>query len=210
MSRSLVRTIMLLGAAVLSACSSSGEGATVDAAGGDDAPIDARGGTGGPDDAQREPGEPAELAGITRAHNDVRARVATATALPPMAWDDALAATAAAYLPSCVDRDGNGLIDHNPDRAKGHAFLVGENIFASTGTATAAAAVGSWADEQRYYQYADNTCVAGKVCGHYTQVVWRDSVKIGCAIHRCANLRYASTILCDYGPAGNVGRDKPY
>ncbi len=210
MSRSLVRTMALtgalLGAAMLAACGGSGDGATVDAAGGD-TPIDARGAAA---DAQREPGEPAELAGITRAHNDVRAMVATATALPPMAWDDALAATAAAYLPSCVDRDGNGLIDHNPDRAKGHAFSVGENIFASTGTATAAAAVGSWADEQRYYQYADNTCTAGKVCGHYTQVVWRDSVKIGCAIHRCANLRYASTILCDYGPAGNVGRDKPY
>lgn len=28
-----------------------------------------------------------------------------------------------------------------------------------------------WAKEGQYYTYANNSCAAGKVCGHYTQVI---------------------------------------
>ena len=43
------------------------------------------------------------------------------------------------------------------------------------------------------------------ICGHYTQVVWRTSVNVGCALHDCPGLAYGSTIVCDYGPGGNSG-----
>jgi len=156
-------------------------------------------------------GEPAALAGITQAHNQVRAMIQTTPALQPLTWDDALAATAAAWVARCQDHDDPiGLIDHNPGRSDGHPYYVGENVFASTGTATGDQAVGSWADEASDYNVTANTCASNKVCGHYTQLVWRTTLKVGCAIGSCPGLRFPNTIVCDYGPGGNVNNQRPY
>jgi pathogenesis-related protein 1 len=137
-----------------------------------------------------------------------------AGALPALAWDDSLAATAAAWAATCTDADRDGLLDHNPDRSAGHPEYVGENIFASSGTATAHDAVllakYGWASEAASFHDATNTCDAGATCGHYTQVVWRATQRVGCALHRCAGLQFSSTIVCDYGPGGNIGNQKPY
>jgi pathogenesis-related protein 1 len=171
-------------------------------------PIDAPGGGGGGS------GEPAALTGITMFHNQIRATVDTTGvsggALPDLVWDDSLAATAAAWVATCTDTDGDGLLDHNAGRSTGHPFYVGENIYASTGTASAHDAVTSWAGESANYSYANNTCATNQVCGHYTQVVWRTTQKVGCAIGNCKNLKYSSTIVCDYGPGGNINNQRPY
>jgi len=52
--------------------------------------------------------------------------------------------------------------------------------------------------------------LAGATCGHYTQVVWRATQQVGCALGRCPGLAYPNTIVCDYGPGGNVNNQKPY
>jgi len=137
--------------------------------------------------------------------------VQTSPALEPLAWDDDLAATAAAWVARCQDQDApSGLIDHNPGRSDGHPYYVGENVFASTGKATAEAAVGSWADEASDYDLGANTCASNAVCGHYTQLVWRTTLKVGCAIGACPGLAFPNTIVCDYGPGGNVNGQRPY
>jgi pathogenesis-related protein 1 len=46
--------------------------------------------------------------------------------------------------------------------------------------------------------------------GHYTQVVWRASVRIGCAIVECPSVTFHSVVLCDYSPGGNIQGQKPY
>lgn len=149
-------------------------------------------------------GEPAELMGITLLHNQVRAMVQTTTPLPSLEWDPALAATAAAWIATCTDNAApNGLIDHNPNRSDGHPWYVGENVYGSGGTATAQGAVSSWAAEKANYNYANNTCQG--VCGHYTQIVWRTTVKLGCARGTCNGFTYPSSIVCNYGPGGNSG-----
>lgn len=151
--------------------------------------------------------EPAELAGITAAHNAVRSGVGVG----PLAWDAALAATAAAWAARCVDvQQPSGLVDHNPGRSDGHPFYVGENIYASTGTAAGTDAVASWSGEAAHYDHATNTCASGQVCGHYTQVVWAASTALGCARRDCPALRFRSTIVCDYGPGGNISGQRPY
>lgn len=153
-------------------------------------------------------GEPAELTGITLFHNEVRAMVQTATPLPSLTWSPALAATAAAWVAQCRDQDAPiGLVDHNPGRSNGHPYYVGENIYASGGAASAQQAVQLWASEQANYNYATNTCSG--VCGHYTQLVWRTTLEVGCAVGNCAGLTYPNAIVCDYGPGGNSG-GKPY
>jgi hypothetical protein len=171
-----------------------------------------------PGDAAGASGEPAELAGMTQYHNQVRAMVDTTGVaggpLPALAWDGSLAATAAAWVARCQDSDGDGLVDHNPGRSTGQPFYVGENIFASSGTATAHDAVllpvYGWAAEATHYHHATNSCDPGAICGHYTQIVWRATQRVGCALGRCPGLAFPSTIVCDYGPGGNIGTQSPY
>jgi len=50
---------------------------------------------------------------------------------------------------------------------------------------TIADVVSAWAGEAQDYQYATNTCAAGKECGHYTQIVWRGTLRAGCAHRVC-------------------------
>ena len=192
---------------MLVACGSSNAGQDGPAGGGggdgkrlDAAPADVPGGV----------GEPPELAGITLAHNQVRAMVQTATPLPSLAWDPDLAAYAKAWVMMCRDTEQPiGLVDHDPNRTNVAGYpYIGENIYASSGGATGADAVQLWAAEKANYDYATNTC--NGVCGHYTQVVWRDTQKVGCALYSCAGLQYPSTIVCDYGPGGNIGGQPPY
>jgi len=160
-------------------------------------------------------GEPGELVGMTLYHNQVRAMVDTTGVaggpLPSMQWDPALATLASNWVSQCTDTDGNGLVDHSSQQyrtnAAGYAY-VGENIYASGGTATAQGAVDLWAAEKANYTYSTNTCSG--VCGHYTQIVWRTSLHVGCALHNCPGLQYPSTIICNYGPGGNYSNQQPY
>ena len=106
----------------------------------------------------------------------------------------------------------NGLLSHNANRsadyqALGGSGYVGENIYGSSGrTVTPEAAMMLWMAEASCYDYANNTGNAG----HYTQVVWRASVRIGCAIVDCPALTYHNTVICDYAPGGNISGQKPY
>lgn len=158
-------------------------------------------------------GEPSSLAGIVLKHNEVRATVSQCNPLPNLIWKQALADTAAAWIAQCKDTDGNGLIDHNPNRGAGHPYQVGENVFGTSGNAssgTAAQAVKLWADEVVDYDYDSNSCAPGRVCGHYTQIVWRKTLEVGCAIGVCSNMRFKTSVVCNYGPAGNFIGQRPY
>jgi len=149
--------------------------------------------------------EPAELAGTLAAHNDARA----AEGLTPLTWDPALAAIATAWGSQCIDSDGNGLVDHNDGRSDTYPTYVGENIYGSSGNATGTAAVQSWMEEASGYDAASCTCTGG-TCGHYTQVMWADTTKVGCALVDCPSLRFGSAVICDYAPGGNIGGQCPF
>lgn len=148
--------------------------------------------------------EPPELMGTLAAHNQVRQQVG----LPALSWDPALAATAKAWVMKCKDTNGDGLVDHNEGRSPSPSMYVGENIYGSSGSATGPAAVNAWASEAANYNYSSNTCTG--VCGHYTQLVWRETTRVGCALSACASLRFASTVVCDYAPGGNVNDRRPF
>ncbi|KAJ8769762.1 hypothetical protein K2173_007622 [Erythroxylum novogranatense] len=84
----------------------------------------------------------------------------------------------------------------------------GENLAMSTGDLSGAEAVKLWVDEKPFYDYGSNSCAEGQVCGHYTQVVWKNSVRIGCAKVRCGN--GGTFIGCNYDPPGNYVGQQPY
>jgi pathogenesis-related protein 1 len=148
------------------------------------------------------------------AHNQARSGTLNpppSPALPPVSWDPILADSAYNYLVKCKS-SGTTMVDHNANRSSDYVALggsgyVGENIYAMQGAAAKPTdAVDLWMSEASSYDYATNTGDAG----HYTQVVWRDSVHIGCAIVTCSAMKYSNTILCDYSPGGNMNGKKPY
>lgn len=155
------------------------------------------GSSGGGGGGQPIDGEPTALAGITAAHNQVR----SAHGVADIAWDDELAAVAQAWADNCE-------WGHNDGRSESYPGYVGENIYGTSGTPTGAAVTEAWASEEQYYDYDSNSC--SDVCGHYTQVVWADSLKLGCAISNCPNLPYPNFVVCNYSPGGNFNGQRPY
>ncbi|XP_073014184.1 pathogenesis-related protein PRB1-2-like [Typha latifolia] len=132
---------------------------------------------------------------FVRAHNSARA----VDRVGPVTWDATVAAFAQDYA---NQRRGDCRLIHSGGR-------YGENIFMGSGKAWSAAdAVNLWVSEKKDYNYAANTCAAGKVCGHYTQVVWRTSVRIGCARVVCNN--GGIFITCNYDPPGNINGGRPF
>jgi hypothetical protein len=144
------------------------------------------------------------MCGIVAAHNAVRAAAPGASpALPLMVWDEQLAAHAQAWADTCPT-------NHNPDRNVG-GQTVGENIYWSTSSSTVASTrpVELWASEGLDYDVVANTC-EGAVhsldnfgCGHYTQIVWRTTVKVGCGMRTGCGGGCAQPWVCNYLPAGN-------
>ncbi|PIB36128.1 hypothetical protein BFP72_12340 [Reichenbachiella sp. 5M10] len=84
----------------------------------------------------------------------------------------------------------------------------GENLFRGTqGYFTVGDAIDAWGNEKKNYSYSKNKCDAGKVCGHYTQIVWKNTTEVGCAKNVCdGNV----TWVCNYSPPGNYVGQKPY
>uniref|UniRef100_A0A0D9VLY5 SCP domain-containing protein n=1 Tax=Leersia perrieri TaxID=77586 RepID=A0A0D9VLY5_9ORYZ len=69
-------------------------------------------------------------------------------------------------------------------------------------------AVAAWAEEAQHYDYGSNACASGKECGHYKQMMWRDSQQVGCASVTCAS---GETLMaCHYEPQGNIMGQKPF
>ena len=127
------------------------------------------------------------------AHNAVRVRVGT----PPLAWSDRLATHAQDWADTLLARK-RFVHRSNP--------IYGENLFEIRGAAASPAqAVDAWASESQNYDYNSNRCRG--VCGHYTQLVWRDTKEVGCAVARGGG---REVWVCNYDPPGNwVGR-RPY
>jgi uncharacterized protein YkwD len=145
------------------------------------------------------------MVGMTAAHNAARAAVDPPAdqPLPPLSWSSELAAVAQAHADKCVFRHS----------ANGY----GENLFATSSGASPAPedVVGSWIGEADSYDLASNAC-SGATCGHYTQVVWADSLRLGCGIASCADgspFEGGSAWqfwVCTYDPPGNFVGQRPY
>jgi len=84
----------------------------------------------------------------------------------------------------------------------------GENIFISTAPTTVGQAINLWKNEKSFYNYQQNKCQAGKQCGHYTQIVWRGTTEVGCAMKSCSN--GSQIYVCSYFPGGNIVGARPY
>jgi uncharacterized protein YkwD len=69
-------------------------------------------------------------------------------------------------------------------------------------------AIKNWYSEKKYYVHGKSDwCMEGKVCGHYTQLVWKNTKYIGCGKAVSGVKTY---IVCRFYPAGNIIGEQPY
>lgn len=164
-----------------------------DSGGADSADPGTTGATGGADPGD---GEPPGIEGMVAAHNAVRAGVG----VPDLVWDDALAVIAEEWAASLAAR--GCIMEHD------YSSPYGENLYWSTFESTAQQVVDAWASEVAYYDYDSNSCASGEMCGHYTQVVWDTTERVGCARVECSGGE--EIWMCDYDPPGNWVGERPY
>jgi cysteine-rich secretory family protein len=133
---------------------------------------------------------------ILAAHNAVRARAG----LAPLAWDPTLGEAAAAYAQQMAF---TGVFAHS-DRSARRG--TGENLWMGTrGAFSLETMVNNWASEGRWFRAGvfPNVSSTGnwEQVGHYTQIVWPTTTRVGCALASTSRTDY---LVCRYSPAGNV------
>ncbi|KAK6965375.1 pathogenesis-related protein 1B [Biomphalaria glabrata] len=138
-----------------------------------------------------------------KAHNAARANVN----VPDLEWSNELSAYAENYAKNCV---------------YGHSYgPYGENLYAgypkqNDKVTLATNAVNSWVKEIQYVDLPTWNCFTRHdktTCGHYSQVVWKDTQKVGCAIIHCKTETrniLNNYVICEYEPSGNYIGETPY
>jgi uncharacterized protein YkwD len=130
---------------------------------------------------------------VLQAHNFIRRSLG----VPPLTWSDGLAARAQEWAESLLAKNQ---FRHQPKSS------YGENLFEMIGAhASPARVVEEWAAESRNYDYRSNRCSG--TCGHYTQIVWRDTREVGCGVARSA---HREVWVCEYNPPGNWAGQRPF
>ncbi|MCI11123.1 pathogenesis-related protein 1B, partial [Trifolium medium] len=126
------------------------------------------------------------------AHNAARSEIG----VPNIVWDNTLAVFAQNYANKRKDCK-------SIPSGSGSQFgeYPGENIAVSTGDMSGKEAVKLWVDEKVHYNHSNNSCVGGE-CLHYTQVIWNESLRLGCGKVRCDN--GGTFVTCNYDPPGNI------
>nr|XP_041570906.1 serotriflin isoform X1 [Taeniopygia guttata] len=82
--------------------------------------------------------------------------------------------------------------------------LCGENLFMSSAPFSWSDVLQAWYNEEKNFEYGTGAKKKGAMFGHYTQMVWHNSYKIGCGFAFCSNTKYSYFYVCQYCPAGNL------
>ncbi len=133
---------------------------------------------------------------ILDTHNAERERLR----LPRLKWNPHLEREAAEWARSLGRR---GVLEHADGQQRNG---TGENLWMGTaGAWNVETMVGMFLDERKHYRHGAFPDVSRTGnwadVGHYTQIVWRETREVGCAV---ATERGNDVLVCRYYPAGNV------
>ncbi|XP_074662595.1 allurin-like [Tubulanus polymorphus] len=141
---------------------------------------------------------------ILSRHNYLRGHL-TKYGQPPAAnmmklyWDKEAAMIAQKLADSCKFAHDSNYNRNIPGR-----LTLGQDLGLGQGDWTGA--IDSWFNEEKDFKYGVGS--TGGVVGHYTQLVWATTTRVGCGYADCPIGRF---YVCNYGPAGNMkGSTKPY
>jgi hypothetical protein len=137
---------------------------------------------------------------ILTAHNQYRREVG----VPDLVWSDDLARDAKTWSNQLAS---SGRFEHSNDRNN-----QGENLWMGTsGAYSPTAMVKGWGDEKKHFRMGNfpevSTTRNWSDVGHYTQMVWRNTTKVGCAV---ASGGGNDVLTCRYSSPGNYMGERPY
>ena len=141
---------------------------------------------------------------VLAAHNRERA----SAGVPALRWDEDLARSAAAWADRLQTLDR---LEHAP-QSSDEDDVQGENLWAGTLAAySTEEMVGAWVAEKRNFKpgvFPANSRT-GKLqdVGHYTQLMWRSTTSLGCALARGRDKDF---LVCRYSEGGNVIGERPF
>lgn len=140
---------------------------------------------------------------VLAVHN--RERIALGVA--PLQWNDRLAESASRWA---AHLGTTGEFRHSDDEPGEPA--EGENLWAGTrGYYSPEAMVGLWVAEKTDFKPGlfplNSRSGDVEAVGHYTQLAWRRSTAVGCAL---AHGRDEDFLVCRYSTAGNVVGQRPF
>ena len=141
---------------------------------------------------------------LLAAHNRERSGLG----LQPLAWDAALAKDAAVWAQHLA---ASGGIEHEEETGDAETS-EGENLWQGTkGAYAPEAMVGLWIAEKANYRPGPIPAVSrtGRFedVGHFTQIAWRGSDRVGCAL---ASGTRDEMLVCRYRTAGNVEGERAF
>lgn len=134
-------------------------------------------------------------------------RARDAVGVSRLTWSNKLAGEAQVWAEKLA-REGR--MRHASKQESGGA---GENLWmGSAGYYSPQTMISAFVDERRIYRhgpFGESVSTTGKWqdVGHYTQVVWRGTQQVGCAVSRNAKDDF---LVCRYYPAGNYWGQAAY
>lgn len=139
---------------------------------------------------------------IVNHHNALRRAVQpTASNMLKMNYSEEVAATAQAWVDQCI-------LGHGAASTRMlNGYQLGENLFYSSSPSLWTDVINAWYSEVSHYQFPKGS-TNGQAIGHYTQVIWNSSYKVGCGVKLCPNNIYFYG--CHYYRAGNFRGWPPY
>jgi pathogenesis-related protein 1 len=161
--------------------------------------------------------EVGKLAGMTQRHNELRAEVDTDEPIPPLQWDDEIAVLAQEWADTLAEDCG---FEHSMRPGLGENLAKFGSSQQGSEDRAGIEAVDNWYfEELACYEYGtfrgtdscSSECDDFGGCGHYTQVVWRETERVGCGVSSCQDGQfYWDIYVCNYDPPGNYTGELPY
>ena len=134
------------------------------------------------------------------AHNKLRAEVGVA----PLVWSEDLAFQAQLWADKLAAKSGGE--DFFLEHSVSYENLAGGWV---TGDPPEMLILKGWGEKEKpNFNPATRKCYEGKICGHYTAVVWRKTQRVGCGVGINANGKYV--LVCNYDPPGNMNREPAF
>ena len=126
--------------------------------------------------------------------------------VPRLQWSGKLAGEAQRWAETLAFE---GWLRHS---SRGESGGAGENLWMGTaGYYGPEAMIGAFVDEKRHYLHGTFPRVSRtgrwEDVGHYTQIVWRNTREVGCAVGRNGRDDF---LVCRYWPSGNWMGQAPF
>jgi uncharacterized protein YkwD len=140
---------------------------------------------------------------ILAAHNKYRSQVG----VPPLKWSNKIASSAQTWANKLANM---GKMQHSTSQERSG---YGENLWMGTaGAFSFTQMVDGWGSEKKYFipnKAFPNVSKTGNWAdvGHYTQIIWKNTTEVGCALTQGGGNNY---LVCQYNPPGNFQGQKPY